>query len=183
MSEYILVQIAKEHLPYEIDMLRGTFQLLKEIDATGGVAETDLAKQLFRNAFIESFCVHARSLLDFFSNRRIAPTDAIAGDFAAFTTSLKPMEEPLKTIRTKLNKEIFHLTKNRTITKKFDVGIDGVEILKMIKSEIEQFRAGLSAEYQPFECKIAPVEIAGLKFQTSTASTTNHISILSEPPV
>ena len=55
MSEYILVQIAKEHLPYEIDMLRGTFELLKEIDATGGVAETDLARQLFRNAFIEFF--------------------------------------------------------------------------------------------------------------------------------
>ena len=90
------------------------------------------------------------------------------------------MEEPLKTIRTKLNKEIFHLTKNRTITKKFDVGIDGVEILKMIESEIEQFRAGLSAEYQPFECKIAPVEVAGL--QTSTASSTNHISILNGPP-
>jgi hypothetical protein len=36
-------------------MLRGTFELLKEIDATGGVAETDIAKQLFRNAFIESF--------------------------------------------------------------------------------------------------------------------------------
>ena len=104
------------------------------------------------------------------------------GTFAAFTTSLKPMEEPLKTIRTKLNKEIFHLTKNRTITKQFDVGIDGVEILKMIESEIERFRAGLSAEYQPFECKIAPVEVAGLKFQTSTASSTNHISILNGPP-
>jgi hypothetical protein len=110
MSEYILVQIAKEHLPYEIDMLRGTFELLKEIDATGGVAETDLAKQLFRNAFIESFRVHARSLLDFFSNRRIARPMQSQG-LCAFTTSLKPMEEPLKTIRTKLNKEIFHLTK------------------------------------------------------------------------
>jgi hypothetical protein len=54
-------------------MLRGTFELLNEIDATGGVAETDIAKQLFRNAFIESFCVHARSLLDFFS-RAAAPT-------------------------------------------------------------------------------------------------------------
>jgi hypothetical protein len=32
-----------------------------------------VAKQLFRNAFIESFCVHARSLLDFFS-RAAAPT-------------------------------------------------------------------------------------------------------------
>ena len=60
MSEYILVQIAKEHLPYEIDMLRGTFELLKEIDATGGVAETDLAKQLFRNAFIEILFVFTR---------------------------------------------------------------------------------------------------------------------------
>ena len=37
MSEYILIQIAKEHLPYEIDMLRGTFEPFKQSQSRPGL--------------------------------------------------------------------------------------------------------------------------------------------------
>ena len=37
MSEYILVQIAKEHLPYEVDMLRGIFESFKQSQSRPGL--------------------------------------------------------------------------------------------------------------------------------------------------
>lgn len=49
-------EILREHLPYELDMLRSTFERLRD-----GVAD-----DVFRNALIESFSIHARSLIEFF---------------------------------------------------------------------------------------------------------------------
>lgn len=46
----------EEHLPYELVMLQHTFQRLQE--ATGND----------RNAFIESFCIHAKNLKMFVTN-------------------------------------------------------------------------------------------------------------------
>ena len=54
----ILIEIYNEHLPYEIDMLRSTYIHLTANPPPVGVV---------KDALIESFCVHARSLLDFFS--------------------------------------------------------------------------------------------------------------------
>jgi hypothetical protein len=179
MPEDILAEIRKEHLPYEIGMLRGTFERLREIDASGGVAENDIAKQVCRNALIESFCVHARSLLDFFANRPDRRADdAVAQDFVAFASSLKPTEEPLKSLREKLNKEIFHLTKKRKITGKFDVSTDGVKLLEMIEAERKRFTAALPPEFPLLECKIAPLQVASLRFQTQTAVATNYITFV-----
>jgi hypothetical protein len=55
------LEYCREHLPYEMVMLRFTHENLKrDID------------QLTGNAFIESFCVHTRNLLDFFHNHKYA---------------------------------------------------------------------------------------------------------------
>ena len=54
-----ILEFVREHLPYEIDMLRSTYLTLYQ----GGV---DWA---IRNALIESFCIHARNLLEFFSKK------------------------------------------------------------------------------------------------------------------
>jgi hypothetical protein len=44
-----------EHLPYEIDMLRDAYVLL----------ETGLLGRVLENLLIESFCVHARNLIEY----------------------------------------------------------------------------------------------------------------------
>jgi hypothetical protein len=53
-------QIITEHLPYEIDMLRYAYNRL----------QTPLQGQAEINVFIECFCVHARTLLDFFWDKK-----------------------------------------------------------------------------------------------------------------
>src|SRR5438132_1153956 len=110
-DQMILVEINSEHLPYEIDMLRETYRRWMTI--TGPLTPD----QAFAcNSLIETFCVHARALLDFFSDRRTGPTDAIASDFTdGYVATFDLTKEPVKSLRTKLNKQLFHLTKNRTI--------------------------------------------------------------------
>src|SRR5260370_26249933 len=114
MPDKILVEIIGEHLPYEIDMLRLTY---KELEAGAKKsAPKSQEEQACRYALIEAFCVHARSLIDFFADKRYKQTDAIASDFTTgFATALDVAKEPLKSIRVKLNKQIFHLTKDPTI--------------------------------------------------------------------
>jgi hypothetical protein len=55
-------EILQEHLRYDVDMLEGTFRLLNE--PTGDL--------IVGNALIESFCIHARGLIEFLSNRNRA---------------------------------------------------------------------------------------------------------------
>jgi hypothetical protein len=102
----ILEEIAKKHLPYEIDMLRQTYRKL---------VEGQVPDEVVGNALIESFCVHARSLLDFFESRpNKRDDDYVATDFTSiFVPRINQSIDPFKTLRTKLNKEIFHLTGGR----------------------------------------------------------------------
>jgi hypothetical protein len=164
-DQIILSDIANEHLPHEIDQLRGTFRQLEEMEKAGAAEPSDVTTRILKNALIESFCVHARTLIDFFANR---PTndDVVAEHFGCFPALLKPNEKPLSCLRTTLNKQIFHLTRNRTIidAKKFDVSTDGVEVLRMIEPEIERFN-----KLRPLECRVPPVEAPSLPSRTTTA--------------
>jgi hypothetical protein len=117
MPDEILKDIFNKYLPYEIDMLRDTYRMLAE-------APTDVHK----NALIEAFCVHARNLIDFFMCRKSG--DAVVTEFTTgFIRQLDDTVDPLKTIRTRMNKQIFHMTKVRTIMNadQFDLGRDGTE--------------------------------------------------------
>jgi hypothetical protein len=112
-ADKVLTEIFNRHLPYEIDRLRRTYEMIEAL-ARSPISPESAYQEAQRFALIESFCVHSRSLTDFFSGHRGGPSDAIAEDFTVgFTTALKAKEEPLFNIRTKLNKQVFHLTKNR----------------------------------------------------------------------
>src|SRR5579872_4487128 len=103
MPDEILKEIFADHLPYEIDMLRFTFNKL----AQGGLAKEE------NNTYLEAFAVHARSLMDFFQNRQSKADDVVAGDFTStFVPKINDKVKPLSGIRTKLNKQVFHLTKD-----------------------------------------------------------------------
>lgn len=52
-------KLIEEHIPYEADMLNGTYELLQT-----GVKDT-----VTRNAIIESYCIHCRALIDFMKNK------------------------------------------------------------------------------------------------------------------
>src|SRR5271155_1963385 len=128
MPDPILEDIFREHLPYEIDMLRDTYWSL----VSAPPSSFDM------NVLIESFSVHARSLLDFFSCNNKTHDDAISSDFTSGYAPILSIDvEPLKSIRVKLNKQVFHLTTNRTIhdAVKFDPSSDGWEVVRQIESE------------------------------------------------
>jgi hypothetical protein len=183
MSNSIIDEIKNRHLPYEIDMLRGTFKQLKEIDDNGGVPETaSIGQKVVRNALIEAFCVHARSLIDFLTNRSDpkAGDDATAAEFAPnFASNLDVNVEPLKSIRTKLNKESFHLTKKRPDTGQLDVSTDGIKLLELLEADIKRFKSELDKGDSVFKYVIPPLEnIPALRFRTSTTSTSSELTIL-----
>lgn len=157
-----------EHLPYEIEMLRDTYRAL---------AATPPPTDVSKNALIKSFCVHARSLIKFFANKPGRRGDAIAGDFTAdFVERLNLNTEPLKSLWRKLNKQIFHLTKVRTIVDadKFDPGTDGTIILQEIEQELQKFQNCLTPDFRHFRCKTSPpsVPMSGPLGPSSNSSST-----------
>jgi hypothetical protein len=155
MPDKILMDIISKHLPYEIDMLRVVFLELSQLP------EPETPEQhACKNALIESFAAHGRSLIDFFSNHNLKPTDAVASEFTTgYVCPFDASTEPLKTIRDKLNKQIFHLTKDRTIVdaEKFDVSTDGRTLLQNLESAIANFTRCLAANLPAFECKTKPI--------------------------
>lgn len=92
-------EILEEHLFYEIWMLLHTDEALRTPHST-----------VTQNALIESFCIHARQLLDFFENRQ----GVHAKDFTTDGTYVAAHLDGLKSQRRKLNTQIAHLTAQRT---------------------------------------------------------------------
>jgi hypothetical protein len=180
MADKVLTQIFKEHLPYEIDMLRRTYAMLEALARPPVDPETS-DQEVQRFALIESFCVHARSLIDFFSKASPKKTDATAADFKpGFVTTIDRDKPPLAGIWFKLNKQVFHLTKNRPFAEadKFDVGIDGLGLMKMLEPEIARFMAFASSpDFQNLKYNTVAATISELPFSTNTTSISGSVSV------
>lgn len=99
---------AIEHLIYEFGMLRETAEKLGP-----GHHHDD---PIVRNALLESFTLHVRTLLDFFYGERRKRDDALASDFFdgdIWERSRPPIEGPLSEVNRRVGKEIAHLTYSR----------------------------------------------------------------------
>jgi hypothetical protein len=183
MADSILLEIIDDHLPYEIDMLRGTYTELCALGTTNETTETPKQK-IYRQALIESFCVHARSLFDFFSNNA-KNDDAVASHFTANPSPLLDQSnEPLKALRTKLNKQIFHLTKSRKIpeNEKFLPSRDASAVLAPIEGAIAEFKKQLPPDYEHFKCTNDPIRFMVTFPQASASSHSTAITGTSWPP-
>lgn len=105
-----VLQAASEHLLYEISMLRWT---------TDALAVTNLGRPtpplVYMNALLESFCLHARNLLDFLYPKQPRPDDMIAPDFFDDPDEWSPpdLTPLLGTVRGRAGKELAHLTYQR----------------------------------------------------------------------
>jgi hypothetical protein len=86
------------HYNYEVDMLCETYKYMATADYSG-------ADKLIKNALIESFCIHARSLIEFFSKRQTGAAKTYVGDGYK---RLK-VEGRLETLNRMLNNQIAHL--------------------------------------------------------------------------
>jgi hypothetical protein len=185
MPDQILVDIIKEHLPYEIDMLRYTYLWLVEMDPASEPNE----RKACRHALIESFCVHARSLMDFFSDYGSHATDALASEFtfSSFSPIIDQTEEPLKTLKIKFNKQIFHLTQNRTTVEanKMEAITDGKQFLQLIEPAIVHFENNLKTEFRGlFQCNTKPINVSTVPAVpfASLTGTFQSVSLPNQPP-
>jgi hypothetical protein len=102
-----LKEVIERHLPYEIAGLFRFFQIL-----TDGVPVSGLPGQLIHTALVEAFCIHARVLHDFLTNR---PGTGVHAKHA--THGYKPFANGSidRKITNKLHDHVAHLTLRRTV--------------------------------------------------------------------
>jgi len=113
--------------------------------------------------FLSSHFAFTRARFRIFSNKSNDPTDALPSDFTVgFSPTFDLTKDPLKALRVKSNKQLFHLTKNRTIVgdQKFDIIRDGRVVLENIELAIRRFTACLKPEFQNFRCVTSPITFA-----------------------
>lgn len=127
-------ELFDEHLPYEIDMLFATHHLLSV-----GVEDP-----VVRNALIESFCIHARALINFFEGKGGASALSFAND--NYVPFLKGrVRESLKRM---LSQQIAHLTYERTSLENKKIGPEErEELITGIQAELRHFQMHLKAPF------------------------------------
>jgi hypothetical protein len=131
-----------------------------------------------KNALIEAVALHGRSLLDFFSNHKPKSTDVVASDFTTgYACPFNVKTDPLEAIRTKANKQIIHLTTDRTLVeaKGFEANADGQVILRNLEPAISLFEKHLTSDFSGlFKCNTTPVAFAIVgQFPGASSQTTS----------
>jgi len=123
------------HLPYELEMLRATHERL----------DLPPADQVLCNTLIESFCLHARLLLEFFENKQgKRAKDYTGGSYkAAHLASLTKAE------RNKLNTQIAHMSGQRTVDSSKKIGLSlRAKLITALEREANEFKNQLSSEFK-----------------------------------
>jgi hypothetical protein len=109
LTDRTLAEYSREHLKYEIEMLFRTAHRL----ATTGAQMDDVT----RNAFIESFTIHARALGAFLYDRRKWDDDVLSEQYVtnvgAWHKARRQKPRVLRRSGERVGKEIGHLTLRR----------------------------------------------------------------------
>jgi hypothetical protein len=116
-----LREFATKHLDYEVGMLAGLVEHFREIraaiDAAGDGEPKIPADDVTRNAQVESFAIHARTLLEFFYRKRPNPKypdDAFPGDFFDGPEEWKRLRPPktasLADVEERVGTDVVHLS-------------------------------------------------------------------------
>jgi hypothetical protein len=142
--EGLAKQMLGHFIPYEVGMMRALHKKLGTPSPT----------QLDRNADIESFHVHARNLIELFTNNKQCAIDP-----RAFTTNDYQINGDFipRTLKTKISQQIVHLAHERT-----DVDADKLSddernrTVTAIEKEIKRFEEALRST-------LCPVWVEGLK--------------------
>ncbi len=107
-----LLDYSREHVAYEVWMLRGTEALLAAIQS-GALVASPVSK----NVLIESWAVHLRNLVEFLYPATPRPDDVVAPDFfdrGADWARIRPSQsKSLKKARKRADRELAHLTTSR----------------------------------------------------------------------
>jgi len=165
-AETSMTELFERHLLYEVWMLFET-----RARFVAGVDDT-----VVRNALIESFCIHARGLIDFFNDKKGAAVSAFT-NFAYVPFANGPVPEKLVT---KLSTQIAHLTRKRSSDprEKIDQAARE-ELLLMVSDELRNFRNHLLPEYRSLWPKSLPAAPSEAPTSTTKSRATNAITTTS----
>jgi len=139
-----LQEVINHHVPYEVRMMRQTYAMLADGSACLWFSQTVI------NALIESFCLHARSLIEFFSGET-TPADNTAAAKHFAKSSYKPCPDygPSRELRGKLNGQIAHPSYSRTSTGDEKVSAkDRAILMKFIDDELVRFSNEMKETYR-----------------------------------
>jgi hypothetical protein len=130
--------MSNECFGYEVWMLTETYNRL----ATQRIEDQD---RVLANAMIESFCIHARILIDFFNGRRgVKAEEVTRKTYKPFSSGQVRHE-----LIFKLNNQIAHITRKRTFVASEKIGpADRKELFDAIVSELQIFMTHLKPEYR-----------------------------------
>lgn len=128
--------ILGEHLPYELWMLRQTYEKLG----------SPPADKVLCNALIESFCIHARLLLEFFGNKQ----GRHAEDYTGGSYRAVHLLSLTKAEKDKLNTQIAHMSGQRTAdaSKKIDRALRA-KLITALEREANEFEQQLASHFIP----------------------------------
>jgi len=170
VTEQQLQDFLEEHLPYEVDMLRGTFELLQN--------ETSHARAY---ALMESFCIHGRNLIEFFKNKDSCDFDPrkIAKDGYELRKTFIDSSH-----LERINEQISHLTRKRTRTAAEKIGPSTRKlILDRVEDELERLKRGLNQKYIPM-WRVAPRPTIQVNSAAPSASgQLSHTSLIIHSPI
>lgn len=137
MKSIPLAELLNIHVRYELDMLFGLYEQLQR-PASNAVCG---------NALIESFCLHARQLIDFFDNQQGLHAEQ-------FTSSgYEPLPHQTlgitPTVKRKLNTQIAHLTEQRTDDSDAKIGPrDRTQLRDGLQKALRHFEAHLKSPFR-----------------------------------
>ncbi|MGB7434248.1 MAG: hypothetical protein WBR26_01190 [Candidatus Acidiferrum sp.] len=134
-----LLDYSEEHLMYELNILQW---LVEEIPKT--------SESFQLSAYLESFTVHLRALTDFLYPPQANPQadDLVAGHFfdAANPWNPGPVPQKLEGARTRMNKEVAHITYKRKAGMDPDKPWPVTELFKEILPVLKTFATTASAQ-------------------------------------
>jgi hypothetical protein len=165
-----LDEFFKVHFPYEIWMIRRSIEAL---------STRQQLSEFEKNALIETFCLHARNLIEFFRKKdgcEFDPRDFTTADFKLKTAFIG--NGPLQWI----NRQVSHLTKGRTDDPAGKINtVEMADMYRAIEAEIERFLRHLTAErrvvWEAIASRIAPVQ--KIQMPLTAMCTTSSFSITS----
>jgi hypothetical protein len=130
-----ILETQLKHVGYELDMLIYTFDKLLLVEQL--VPRTFQAGQV--NALIETFCLHARKLNEFFQSSGRDDT-LKAATFADSRFRQRPNDKERKDLIIKINKQISHLTEHRTSVAAEKIGsADRAKLYSILIAEADNF--------------------------------------------
>lgn len=173
-----------EHLPYEIDMLRRSFEFLAangRSDIEAAFPNDPIVAQYLHNAAAETFWIHARALLEFF--RRKSQMEGRVACAQDFTKTYIEYDLPFGNLEDEINEQICHLQykRYREVDKKIG-GYSMERVNEALDRAIQMFEENLTEDAselwsQPASARIKVSESFSATNSIQFSSTMSDISM------